>query len=107
MAFIDEIKFHLKAGRGGSGVVRWRHEKGKDMAGASGGDGGRGGDVYAKAVRDLNRLSAYHSKKSFEAGNGQAGQKNSMKGENGADFVLEIPVGSIITNLETKKSVNL
>ena len=107
MAFIDEINLHLKAGRGGSGVVRWRHEKGKEWAGAAGGDGGRGGDVYVKAVSDLNRLAGYRNHKAFDAGNGQAGMKSSMKGENGDDFILEVPIGSIVTNRETGKSVNL
>ena len=45
MAFLDEISIHIKAGNGGSGVVRWLHERGKEFAGASGGNGGRGGGV--------------------------------------------------------------
>jgi hypothetical protein len=63
MAFIDEMKIKLSAGRGGDGVVRWRHEKGKDLGGPSGGDGGRGGDVYAMGVRDLGVLIRYRNKK--------------------------------------------
>ncbi len=53
MAFIDEISFHVKAGAGGSGVERWLHEKGKEYMGPAGGNGGRGGDVYVEAVRDI------------------------------------------------------
>jgi GTPase len=56
MALIDEIQFHAKAGDGGNGVVRWRHEKGKEFSGAAGGNAGPGGDVYVRAVRDTNIL---------------------------------------------------
>ena len=52
MAFIDEMTMYMKAGDGGNGVVRWLHEKGKDMAGPAGGNGGKGGDVYIRAIRD-------------------------------------------------------
>ena len=54
--FIDEIKFYAKAGRGGDGVVRWRREKHVAWGGPSGGNGGKGGDVYMRAVRDLGLL---------------------------------------------------
>ena len=63
--FIDEMKIRARAGRGGDGVVRWRHERGREFAGPSGGDGGRGGNVYARAVRDLGILSRYRHKKDF------------------------------------------
>ncbi len=61
-AFIDEITLHIRAGHGGNGVVRWRHEKGKDKAGAAGGDGGWGGDVLVRGVRNLNILANYRRK---------------------------------------------
>ena len=51
--FVDDITLSLRAGKGGDGVVRWRHEKGKEFGGPSGGNGGKGGDVYAIAVRDI------------------------------------------------------
>ncbi len=47
MAFIDEASFHAKAGRGGKGVVRWLHEKGKEFMGPAGGNGGKGGDLMS------------------------------------------------------------
>ncbi len=56
MAFIDEVKIHAKAGRGGDGVVRWRREKFIDKGGPNGGDGGVGANVYAEAVRDIYAL---------------------------------------------------
>ena len=57
MAFVDEIVFYARAGKGGDGVVRWMHEKGKEWSGAGGGNGGKGGDVFVEGVSDLNILT--------------------------------------------------
>jgi len=107
MAFIDEIKIYAEAGRGGDGVVRWRQEKFIPKGGPAGGDGGRGGDFYAQAVRDIHILSKYKAKKSFKAEKGEDGGNKSLHGKTGGDFVLELPVGSIITNLETDEQWQL
>jgi len=107
MAFIDEVKIKVKAGDGGNGVVRWLHTKEKDLGGPSGGDGGRGGNVYAKALRDVHLLSRYRSKKELEAENGQDGQGKNLYGANGKDLELLLPVGSIITNTETNEKFSL
>jgi GTP-binding protein len=107
MAFIDEIKLHLKAGDGGHGVVRWRQEKGRPKAGAAGGNGGNGGDVYVKALRDMAILARYKAVKEFSAERGKDGMKKSMFGRNGEDFTLEVPTGSIITNLKTGEKYQL
>ncbi len=101
MAFIDELNIHLKAGSGGDGVVRWRHEKGKEFSGPSGGNGGRGGNVYLEAISDITILQNYRGVKEFSAGNGVDGMRDSMHGKDGEDFVLKLPVGSVITNRET------
>jgi len=101
MAFIDEMKIYAEAGRGGDGVVRWRQEKFVPKGGPAGGDGGRGGDFFVQAVRDIHILSKYKAKKSFSAGRGEDGGNKSLHGKNGEDFFLELPIGSIITNLET------
>jgi len=103
MAFIDEIKIHAKAGAGGDGVVRWRQEKFIPKGGPAGGDGGRGGDFFAIAVRDVHILSRYKAKKNFSAGRGEDGGNKSLHGKNGEDFVLELPIGSIIINLATEE----
>jgi len=105
--FIDEITLHFKAGRGGDGVVRWRHEKGKDHGGPSGGNGGKGGDVYALAVRDIGILSAYRNVKSFEAQNGENGEKDLKQGRAGDDIEIKLPVGSRLINLTTNHSLEL
>ena len=107
MAFIDEIKIYAEAGRGGNGVVRWRQEKFVPKGGPAGGDGGRGGDFYIQAVRDVHILSKYKSKKSFIAGRGEDGGNKSLHGKNGEDFVLELPLGSIVTNLHTEEKWQL
>ncbi len=105
--FIDEIKFYAKAGRGGDGVVRWRREKFIDKGGPNGGDGGRGGDVYALTVSDIHILSKYKHKKDFRAENGEDGMGGSRHGKDGKDLIIELPIGSIITNIENGASVSL
>ncbi|MDP2788533.1 MAG: GTPase ObgE [bacterium] len=107
MAFIDEMKIEASAGRGGDGVVRWRQEKFVPKGGPSGGDGGRGGDFYVRAVRDVHILSQYKAKKIFGAGRGEDGGNKSLHGKSGEDHFLELPVGSIITNLETEEKWQL
>ena len=107
MAFIDEIKIKVKAGNGGDGVVRWLHTRETELGGPSGGDGGRGGDVYAKALRDVHLLSRYRAKKEAAAENGKDGQAKNLFGANGKDLDLLLPVGSIITNIETGEKFNL
>src|ERR1035437_2708028 len=101
MAFIDEMKIYAEAGRGGDGVVRWRQEKFVPKGGPAGGDGGRGGNFYIQGVRDIHILSKYKAKKSFIAGRGEDGGNKSLHGKNGEDFVLELPIGSIVASLST------
>ena len=107
MAFIDEMTIYAEAGRGGDGVVRWRREKFVPKGGPAGGDAGRGGNFYALAVRDVHALSRYKAKKSFSAERGEDGGKKSLHGKSGDDFILELPVGSIITNLDTEEKWQL
>lgn len=107
MAFIDEIKIYAEAGRGGDGVVRWRQEKFIPKGGPAGGDGGRGGNFYIRAVRDIHILSKYKAKKEFYAGRGEDGGGKSLHGKNGDDLYLELPVGSIVTNVETEEKWQL
>lgn len=98
--FVDEINISAKAGNGGDGVVRWHREKFKPKGGPAGGNGGGGGDVYVRAVSDLNRLAKYTGAKLFKAEDGQDGQGNSKHGQGGEDIFVDIPVGSKVTDLE-------
>lgn len=107
MAFIDDLFFHIRAGHGGQGVVRWRHERGKEYSGASGGNGGKGGDVYVRAIRDLGILASYRNTKEFAAGKGQDGMRDSMHGSNGTDLTIDLPIGSVITDLRTRRQYSL
>ncbi|MFM2357267.1 MAG: GTPase ObgE, GTP-binding protein [Candidatus Parcubacteria bacterium] len=107
MAFIDEVKIHIKSGSGGEGVVRWLHEKSKEYSGPSGGNGGPGGDVYAEAVLDLGILHKYRNIKELTAQNGDAGAKNSRQGKAADHLIVPVPVGSIITNLSTEERFEL
>lgn len=107
MAFIDELQFHARAGRGGGGVVRWRHEKGKEFSGAAGGNGGKGGDVYVKAVRDIHVLARHKAVKEFSAENGNDGANWSRQGKSGEDKFIDLPIGSIVKNLKTGRTVEL
>lgn len=105
--FIDEIKIYAKAGDGGDGVVRWLHLKGKEFSGPAGGNGGNGGDVFVRAIRDLNVLQNYQHKKDFLAENGGIGMKDSKFGKNGEPLFIDLPIGSVITNFSTQKKIQL
>ena len=107
MAFIDEITLRMKAGDGGNGVVAWRHEKGRDHAGPGGGNGGSGGSVYIRAVRNIGLLHRYRSEKEFVAKRGHDGMNWSKQGKGGEDITIDLPLGSILTNTTTGQSVEL
>lgn len=107
MAFIDEVTFHVKAGKGGDGVERWLHEKGKEFMGPAGGNGGKGGDVYAEGVRDIGILSSYRNTKLLEAEDGGNGDKKSMDGRAGDDLIIKLPIGSVVYNEDTQQSFEL
>jgi GTP-binding protein len=98
--FVDELIIKAKAGHGGDGVVRWRREKFIPKGGPAGGDGGRGADVYMRAVRDLNLLSKYTGSKEFEAENGHSGDKKSKHGSDGEDMYIDVPMGATVTDIE-------
>jgi GTP-binding protein len=95
---IDHVKLKVKAGDGGTGVVRWRREKHIPYGGPAGGDGGEGGDVYFRVVQDIQALDDYKNKADWAAENGEAGKKKSMHGGNAQDLYLRIPVGSTVYN---------
>lgn len=107
MALIDELKIFIKAGDGGDGVVRWQREKFREFGGPSGGNGGRGGDVYALCVRDIHLLSRHKHKKEFAAEDGENGMEDSKHGADGEDLYIELPIGSVITNNDTGERFSL
>ncbi len=107
MSFVDELKIYAKAGDGGNGIVSWLHLKYIDKGGPAGGDGGRGGDVYFKAVRNLSILSKYTGNPKFKAEKGGDGRRFSKEGKNGEDFFIEVPIGSRIKNLNDQGEFSL
>jgi len=101
MSFVDELKIHLKAGKGGDGVVRWLNLKGKEYSGPAGGNGGRGGDVIIQAVRNSAILEKYSHKVEMHADNAESGGDKQKTGADGEDLVIDLPIGSCVKNLET------
>jgi GTP-binding protein len=93
---IDHITLEISAGKGGDGVVRWRRERGIPFGGPAGGDGGRGGDVYFRIVRDITALVEYKHKKDWKAEDGEMGQKRSMHGSDAKDLYLK-KIGHLMT----------
>ena len=88
-------------------MVRWRHEKSKELAGPGGGNGGKGGDIYVRAIRDIGGLARYRHVKELAAERGGNGENFGRHGKNGADLFLELPVGSVLTNSETRERFEL
>jgi GTP-binding protein len=107
MALVDELTLHIKAGKGGDGVVRWIHEKFREFGGPGGGDGGRGGSVYVQGVRDSWLLARYRNTKEFVGPDGEQGGNHRMKGADGEELVIDLPVGSVIRNLATDEVFRL
>jgi GTPase len=101
MKFVDEATIDIAAGNGGAGCASFRREKFIPFGGPDGGDGGRGGSVYAVADRNLNTLIDYRYKRRFDARNGESGRGSDQFGAAGDDVTLRMPVGTVLTNFET------
>ena len=101
MKFVDEAYIDIAAGDGGNGCVSFRHEKYKEFGGPNGGDGGRGGHVFAVADPNLNTLVDYRYSRRHDAKRGEHGMGSDMFGAAGSDITLKMPVGTIITDVET------
>jgi GTP-binding protein len=98
MKFIDEAKIEVHAGKGGNGVATFRREKFVPKGGPDGGDGGRGGSIYAIADRNINTLVEYRFARIHRAKNGESGHGAQKYGKGADDIVLPMPVGTIITD---------
>jgi GTPase len=99
--FVDEVQIHVKGGRGGDGCVSFRREKHVPRGGPDGGDGGHGGSVVMVADPNLTTLIDFRYKRDYKAGKGESGSGNQKHGANGADVVLRVPVGTLLTDVET------
>jgi len=94
--FVDEVEIFVKAGKGGDGCIAFRREKFVPKGGPWGGDGGKGGDIIFKAVRNKKTLIDFYFHKHFFAENGQNGSSNNKKGKDGKDLIIEVPCGTVV-----------
>ena len=98
MNFVDEAAIEVIAGAGGNGAVSFRRETYVPRGGPDGGDGGRGGSIYAVADRNINTLVDYRYARLHRAKSGQKGRGADQYGRGGSDIVLRMPVGTLITD---------
>ncbi|MDH5797590.1 MAG: GTPase ObgE [Paracoccaceae bacterium] len=96
MKFLDLAKVYIRSGGGGGGCISFRREKFIEYGGPDGGDGGRGGDVWAEAVDGLNTLIDFRYQQHFFAKSGQGGMGNQRTGKDGDSITLRVPVGTEI-----------
>ncbi len=105
MKFIDEAKIEVAAGKGGNGATSFRREKFVPRSGPDGGDGGKGGSVWAEADENTNTLVEYRFVKRYQAKNGEKGHGSDRYGAGADDIVLKMPVGTLIRDLDTDEIV--
>ena len=105
MKFIDEVQVSFVSGDGGDGCSSFRREKFVPKGGPSGGDGGKGGDVILISDSNLNTLSSFRYKKFLKAENGQNGQNKDKYGKSGVDLIIKVPIGTIVSSLETNQII--
>lgn len=103
--FIDSAKVFLKAGDGGNGIVSFHREKYVVKGGPDGGRGGNGGNIVFVGESGLTTLLDFHYKRKIVAPNGQNGMGNNMYGAKGESIYIKVPLGTVVTNLDTGKIV--
>lgn len=102
---IDDVKITITAGHGGRGMVTFSRTK--FTLGPTGGNGGRGGNIFFEGVADLGALRQFRFKKNIEAGNGEHGKSQNNDGHDAKDLTLLVPVGTIIHNLTNNKDIEI
>lgn len=105
MKFIDEAVIQVIAGKGGDGAASFRREKFIPKGGPSGGDGGRGGSIYAIADRNINTLVDYRFARLHRAKKGENGRGSDCYGKGADDIILRMPVGTVISNAATGETI--
>ncbi|MHB1273800.1 MAG: Obg family GTPase CgtA [Rhodanobacter sp.] len=105
MKFVDEAHIKVQAGDGGNGCISFRREKFIPLGGPSGGDGGYGGSIWLVADEGLNTLVDFRHQRSFKAKRGENGMGSQMYGKGGEDTVIRVPVGTMVTNVDTDELI--
>ena len=103
--FTDYAKIIIRSGNGGDGAITFRREKYVAAGGPDGGDGGRGGNIYFKVDPNANTLIDFRFTKKFKAQNGENGSGANKYGKSGEDLYINVPIGTIIKDVETGKVV--
>jgi GTP-binding protein len=103
--FIDEITISVRGGNGGNGCMSFLREKFRPNGGPDGGNGGRGGDVVLRAVRNLQSLADLERRRRFVAKNGNHGEGNSRNGRGGDSFVIPVPCGTLVFDSESGEGI--
>lgn len=103
MRFADYAKIYVSAGNGGSGMAHFRREKYVPKGGPDGGDGGRGGDVILTGNAQLNTLLDLRYRKYVKAEHGKDGHTSRKTGKDGEDKILEVPLGTVVYDADTKE----
>ena len=98
---VDKARIRIISGKGGNGCVSFRREPFVPEGGPDGGDGGKGGDVIIRASRNLTTLMDFKYNKKYKAENGQDGMRKKCFGKNGEDLIIDVPVGTMVTDEET------
>lgn len=100
MRFIDEVNIEVGSGDGGDGKVSFRREKFVPYGGPDGGNGANGGNVFFEGDENINTLVNFRGRKVYKASNGGGGQGSQMDGATGEDYIIKVPVGTLIFNSE-------
>lgn len=100
MKFVDQITTHIQSGKGGAGCVSFRKEPFYPRGGPNGGNGGRGGHIIFRPTTRVSTLYAYQGKKKLKAEDGHPGDVNNRTGADGADLIIDVPVGTVVKDLE-------
>ncbi len=99
---VDDVTIQISGGEGGAGIVGFNRTKGN--TGPTGGNGGPGGDVYFEGVNDISALQQFRYHKEFKAEDGKIGSTRLLDGRRGEDLILKIPIGTVVSNLDTNES---
>ncbi len=99
--FVDKVRIFVQAGNGGNGCMSFRREKYIAAGGPDGGDGGHGGSVILRVDTGMTTLMDFRYRRKYAAENGGNGQGSNMKGHNGQDLIISVPLGTVVRDAET------